>query len=222
MARITPSSGGTNLEQLVDYEPYPAVLQEIAWTEGSPQYGSEQRLELTWELEDGTSLRDWIAPRLGRQRNGQVAKLRALLNALGQQPEQADIAWFDDETLEWSYDGDTPYLALEVGLEVIIRGKVEDRADGSGLRFRILNYQAPQTVIPEPAPAPAPRPAPQRRVVPPSRQPVQRTPPAPQRTPPATAGRQAANGQPARRVVSSAQRHAGHPSDQDSDEEIPF
>ena len=52
------------------------------------------------------------------------------------------VRFFDDETLEWSYDGDQPYSKLSVGLPVIIRGKSEVKmGEGGGKRFRITTYQ---------------------------------------------------------------------------------
>lgn len=142
MARITPSTGTFDPESFVDYEPYRVQLKTIAFSESSPQYGSEKRLELTWDMEDGQDLRDWVGLRLGKQQSGQVSKLRMLLNALSEKPEATEVAWFDDETLEWSYTKDgAPFRKLGAGVEVVVRGKVTDKADGSGRRFQVTAYQ---------------------------------------------------------------------------------
>src|SRR2546421_8217465 len=121
MARITPAQNSFDLENLRDYDPYRARLKKIDWGRSSEEYGAESRLELTWALlggEDDQTLKDWISLRLGQQQNGQVAKLRMLLNALAGRPEATEVAWFDDETLEWSYDGTVPAGQLAEGHEV--------------------------------------------------------------------------------------------------------
>ncbi len=159
MARITASQNGIDLDQLRDYDAYLVQLKEIGWSNGAPQYGGEKRLEVTWERVDGVgngteeTFRDWLSLRLGRQQSGQVSKLRMLLNALAGQPETVDIAWFEDEELTWSYDGQNPYARLSEGLQVVVRGKVELKADGSGRRFRITTYQPAGPAPPEPASA---------------------------------------------------------------------
>ncbi len=140
MARITPAqSQMVDLEQLQDYEPYVVTLQRIGWAESAAQYGGERRLQLDWEFDDGSTVRDWVALRLGKQQNGQVSKLRALLNALSDRPEPTEVAWFDDETLEWSYGGDQPDNKLVEGMQVVIRGKRVVKEDGT-YRWAVQAY----------------------------------------------------------------------------------
>ena len=145
MARITPPTQGS-IPQLEDHEPYRASIANIEWDQSEhPQYGQQTRLVVDFALDNqpDQKIRDWIALRLGRQQNGQVSKLRKLLNAIGQQPEAADIAWFDDDTLEWSYDGNKPYAKLDLGLPVIIRGQTVEKPSENGpkRRFVINVYQ---------------------------------------------------------------------------------
>lgn len=194
MARITPNQGTVaNLEQLRDYEPYAVSLVETGFQDGAIEYGGEQRLTVDWQLPDGSTLRDYIGLKLGKQKSGEVAKLRKLLNALAGRPEQEEIAWFDDESLEWSYDGQFPVARLTPGLPVIIRGKHGVKEDGTP-KFGITayqpaassqaaappQYQQPQPVPPvPPPPVVVPTPPPIPPVVPttfptpdPNRQPV--------------------------------------------------
>lgn len=150
MARITPSSGisSVNIEELEDYEPYRAWLRAIDFQTGSAEYGSEQRLVLDWSLtdeeDDKDTIRDWLSLRLGRQQSGQVSKLRALLNALSGKEEQAEVKWFDTETLEWSYDGEHAENKLGEGAGVLFRGKHGVKQDGTA-KFTITTYQSAQT-----------------------------------------------------------------------------
>lgn len=140
MARVTPATTFAS-PALEDHEPYPAKLTAIEWVTSSEQYGGEKRLQLDWELKSGESVRDWVGVRLGKQQSGQVSKLRALLNALVGKPESTEIAWFDDETLDFSYDGKDPYYALKVGDKVTLRGTSVTKEDGSH-RFSVKVYQA--------------------------------------------------------------------------------
>jgi hypothetical protein len=189
MPRITPSTGSVNLERLVDHDPYHATLTEFAWTSSSPQYGSEPRLELTWQLDDSTTVKDWLSLKLGRQQDGTPSKLRQLLNGIVGESPIAEIKWFDTDTLEWSYADDIPYARLELGFEITLRGVHKERPDGQGLRYGVTTYQspnlrpvapvqpparqpqappptvqqAPRSVIPN---GPSPAPAPSQRFVP--------------------------------------------------------
>lgn len=147
MTRITPASGQViDFEQFEDHEPYKGTLKKISWSEGSVEYGSEKRLTLDWELEDGiTSVRDWISLRLGKQQNGTVSKLRQLLNALSEKPTDTQVEWFDPDTLEWSYVKDgAPFNKLAEGMNVIFRGKLGMRSDGQGRKYTVTVYQAPK------------------------------------------------------------------------------
>ena len=145
MPRIFPSNGAVDIEHLNDYEPYTVQLQAIGWSQGSPQYGGEQRLELTWEIDgrEGETLKDWLSLRLGKQQNGNVSRLRALLNALAARPELTEISFFDTDTMEWGYDGPQGPAAarLSEGAQVVVRGKRVLKQDNSGYRFQIEVYQ---------------------------------------------------------------------------------
>lgn len=169
MSRITPpQQAATDLSQLKDYDPYRVQIAKVDTERGSAEYGSELRLVLDLAFTDDPTftIRDWISMRLGRQQNGQVSKLRMLLNAIAQQPEATEIAWFDDESLEWSYDGDSAFAKVEEGFEVIVRGKVTEKQTDQGpkRRYAINAYQPATDEKPKPkaAPRPAPKPAPTR------------------------------------------------------------
>lgn len=154
MARISASAQTSEVADLEDFEPYQVTLQSVTKSTGAEQYGSQPQLEVTWQLEDSTTVRDWPALKLGKSRDsGKVSKLRAMLNAIAGKPEAAEIAWFDDETFEWSYDGETAVARLTEGLPVIVRGKnVEKVVDGeSQLRYRIQAYQPIKRSKPKPA-----------------------------------------------------------------------
>jgi hypothetical protein len=171
VARITPPQQLTDLGEIKDYEPYRMLITGIDWDESDhPQYGHQRRMVVDFASPDDESftVRDWISPRLGRQQNGQVSKLRQLLNAVAGQPPATEIAWFDDETLEWSYDGQTPYAKLEQDFEVIVRGQVAEKETDQGKqrRYRINIYQKADEPPPTPPPAPVPSPAPPRRAAP--------------------------------------------------------
>jgi hypothetical protein len=144
MARITPPTQNTDID-LQDHEAYRARLKAIDFEESDhPQYGHQRRLIVDWEplTMEGFTIRDWISLRLGRQQNGQTSKLRMLLNALSQKPKAEEIAWFDDETLEWSYDGEHMANKLTVDQEVILRGETTEKVvDGqTKRRFKIGVY----------------------------------------------------------------------------------
>ena len=146
MPRITPSSGtNVDLSELVDDEAIKGVLTKPKdgwWSEGSEQYGGGQRLTVDWTLEDEVStVRDWISLRLGKQQNGTVAKLRQLLNALSDRPRDTEIRWFDSDTLEWSYDGQTADNKITEGMIVLFRGVHGTKQDGSD-KFTIQKYGA--------------------------------------------------------------------------------
>ena len=143
MARITPKSSDFSISGLEDHEAYTATLKDIDWATSDEKYGGECRLVLDWDLEGQEySVRDWVGLRLGKQQSGQVSKLRALLNAIAGKPEATEVAWFDDDSTEWSYDGATPYGKLQPGVcEVIIRGTNVPKEDGTS-RFSVKVYQA--------------------------------------------------------------------------------
>lgn len=166
MTRIVPKQQ-TDVSQLKDYEPYRVSIHAIDWIESSGEYAAEgKRLQIDWAFDPDAlfTTRDYVGLRLGRQTSGQVSKLRSLLNALAHKPEATEISWFDDESLEWSYDGTTPFARLEEGLEVIVRGKIVEKPSDSGprKRFNISAYQPAVDEAPKAAAAPpaAPMPAP--------------------------------------------------------------
>ena len=117
------------------------------------------RLQLDWEIEDGTDLRDWISLKLGKVKAGGVSKLRQLLNALSDKPADTEVSFFDTETLEWGYDGaDGPaHNQLVEGLEVIFLGEHGTKADG-GNKFSIRKYKSPRKPARAAAAAPAGKP----------------------------------------------------------------
>jgi hypothetical protein len=154
MARITPSSGSTlDLTALDDDEPYRGILRKPkdGWfSEGDLQYSKtgvpERRLTVDWEIENGETIRDWIGLRLGiNNKNGQVSKLRMLLNALSEKPRDTWL-WFDPETLEWGYD-EAQKVAdnkLIEGMEVVFRGVKGKKQDGKTDKYTVQKYQAPK------------------------------------------------------------------------------
>lgn len=157
MARITPSTGTFDIEAFEDMEPYKVRIKAFNIAENDhPQYGKQKRLEVTWELLDDpdSAPRDWMSLKLGKNQEGQVSKLRMLLNALGNRPKDAEIAWFDDATYEWSYEPDgAPFSKISEGQEVILRGESVMKKDGSGRVFRIKTYQSEVSRKRKPVPA---------------------------------------------------------------------
>lgn len=161
MARITPPVQNTDISELKDHEPYRVSIHKLDFEPSSAEYGGENRLVVDWSFVDDPdfTIRDWIGLRLGRQQSGQVSKLRMLLNAVAHKPKAEDISWFDDESLEWSYDGNKSYAKLSEGLEVIIRGEVTEKPGDNGpkRRFRINVYSP--AVDEKPVQRRGPRPA---------------------------------------------------------------
>lgn len=157
MARITPSTGTFDIEAFADMEPYRVRLKAFKIEEKDhPTYGRSKRLEVTWELPDDpdNAPRDWMSLKLGKQQDGQVSKLRMLLNALAKQPKDAEIAWFDDATYEWSYEPNgAPFSTISEGQEVILRGESVLKEDGSGRAFKIRTYQSEVSRRRRPVPA---------------------------------------------------------------------
>lgn len=143
MARITPPIGNGAFVELDDHELYEGQLVNIDWGTSSEQYGGDTRMILDWQIgEDANdTVRDYLSLRLGKQQSGQVSKLRMLLNSLSHRKDVEEIAWFDDESLEWSYDGVNAENKLELGMTVGFRGRNVAKQDGSGDRFAINVYQ---------------------------------------------------------------------------------
>lgn len=149
MTRITAPTPTSDVT-LEDHEPYKGTLKNTEWATSSEEYGGGQRLVVDWDLGNDEDVRDWINLKLGKQKDGKVAKLRALLNALSDKPADTEIAWFDDSSLEWSYDGETAHNKLYIGAEVVFRGINGKKADG-GDRYSIQVYQAPKKKAAAPA-----------------------------------------------------------------------
>lgn len=151
MARITPAEARISSLELEDDASYKATITAIDWSTSSEEFGSEKRLQVDFlpdGAEDGDTVRDWFGLRLGRAQNGAVSKLRQLLNAVAGQPSTAEIKWFDDETAEWSYDGEKPFSKLAEGMEVIFEGANGQKRDGTPI-YRIQRYKK----VPAAAPA---------------------------------------------------------------------
>ena len=161
MTRITPGAT-VDLTQLEDQEPYKVRIKEVRDIEEREYEGkTHRRIPIVWELADDpdVTLLDWFGLTLNNQGNGQISKLRQLLNAIAQRPKDTPIQWFDDDDNSWSYDGVNPDCALTIGLEVILRGESRDRKDGQGRRFAITSYQAAKSEKKQ-KPKPQVRPAP--------------------------------------------------------------
>lgn len=152
MARITPSSGSNiDLTIVEDDTPYKGTLRmpKDGWlSKGSAEYGGEDRLTVDWDLGEGpgTSIRDWISLRLGKQQNGTVSKLRMLLNALSDKPRDTEVKWFDSQSLEWGYEDDKAFNVISEGMEVVFIGQHGTKKDGSG-KFTIEKYSAPKAKV---------------------------------------------------------------------------
>lgn len=153
MARITPSTGtAADVSQLEDDEPYVMEITGMSFEESDhPQYGHQKRLRLTLAFVDESgqanrddTILDWLGLKLGQTQGGEIAKLRQLLNALAEESKETTVAWFDDDTLEWSYDGDLVALQLVEGQRVVVRGELvmKTGADGTPVRrYRVKKYQ---------------------------------------------------------------------------------
>jgi len=167
MARITPPTQSA-IADLEDYEPYKVSLKKIDWQDSSPEYGGESRMVIDWALLDqpDVTVRDWVSLRLGRQQSGHVSKLRKILYALADKPEASDIAWFDDESYEWSYDGDKAYAALSEGLPLTLIGKTVEKQTENGpkRRFAVVDYKPAAAQKSKPSLRPRPRPEPDAAV----------------------------------------------------------
>ncbi len=148
MARITAA----DVSQLEDDEPYVMEITGMSFEESDhPQFGHQKRLRVTLAFVDESgqanredTILDWLGLKLGQQQSGEIAKLRQLLNALAEEPKETTIAWFDDETLEWSYDGNEAAMQLAEGRRVVVRGELVTKVglDGTPVRrYRVKKYQ---------------------------------------------------------------------------------
>lgn len=140
MPRITPSTRAVN-DTIEPDEFYEVTLKAINTSTGSVQYGSELQLQIDWEYEDGSEVRDWLSLRLGKQQNGTVAKLRQMLNSIAGKPYDAEVAWFDSDTMEWGYEKDAPaHDKLSEGRACLARGIRGTKDDGSAT-FKLDAYR---------------------------------------------------------------------------------
>jgi len=156
--RITPSSRTVNVTIEPD-EFYEVTLKALATSTGSAQYGGELQLQVDWEYEDASEVRDWISLRLGKQQNGTVAKLRQLLNSIAGKPYDTEIAWFDSDTMEWGYekDGDA-FDKLTEGRSCLARGIRGTKEDGQPT-FKVDAYRPLKKAANRPADTRAMKPA---------------------------------------------------------------
>ncbi len=143
MSRTKAGAAPVDLE-LEDDEIYRGVLVYAKRVKSKKEGWSDQ-IEVEWELRQGAKLRDWMAIYVGLRKDGSVAKLQQMLNALGEKGKGEEL-WFDADTLEWGYDLDgddsTPAFAkLAPGLVVSFVG--ENRPDKNKvMRYRITAYRA--------------------------------------------------------------------------------
>jgi hypothetical protein len=118
-----------------DDEWYTAVLLSAKKAKSKIEGYSEQ-IEVDWETKQGGKMRDWLAIFVGVKKNGQVAILRQLLNALAEKGKDEEL-WFDADTLEWGYDLDgddttpafavlTPGMALQFKGENVLKPTAAD------------------------------------------------------------------------------------------------
>lgn len=210
MARITPSTGGRPLENPVDinrvrnYDLYRARLAELDWAPSKFENGGLQ-LVADWELVEVISgfdnkpgrFRDYYGLKLGQMKDGKVSGLRSMLNAIAGAADQTEVSFFDDETMEWGYEGQEgpAWGQLQAGWEVAVRGKITPRNDGQGSFFKVEVYEPVANLQAQPAPPPRPTVVNQPPAMPQSNgapqaqpfnpQPVPQTPrPQPQNAPP--------------------------------------
>jgi hypothetical protein len=140
MARITPASN-VQVVSLEEDQPYKVTLKAIDIYNGEYKGKPQSKLQLDWEFDDSSSIRDWLYLKLGTSK-GVPSKLRQLLNALQDRPALDEVSFFDDETYEWGYQGGSGPAdnRLTAGMQVVIRGAEVQRQDGSR-RWTIQKYQ---------------------------------------------------------------------------------
>ena len=138
MPRITPSSHAVN-ESIEPDEFYEVSIKTLGGIVDG-KYGKQLQIDL--EYEDGSTTRDWLGLRLGKLQNGTVAKLRQMLNSIAGKPHDAEIAWFDSDNFEWSYekDGDA-FDKLTEGRSCLARG-IRGTNDDDQPTFTIDAYRA--------------------------------------------------------------------------------
>ena len=132
---------------LEDDHPYRGILHKPAegWLQlGDPKYGDAKRLVVEWEISNGKTVRDWMSQSVGMTAANKPSKLRQLLNALAENPTDAEL-WWDPDSLEWGYDlerDDSPaYAQLAEGMAVVFKG--ENRKNQKGQpTYRITGYKS--------------------------------------------------------------------------------
>ena len=126
MSRITPSTRAVN--NTIDADEFYEVTIETLGGIVEGTYGDQLQVDLQYE--DASTVRDWLGLKLGKAQNGTVAKLRQFLNSVAGKPYDAEIKWFDSETMEWSYDTE-PFDKLSEGRSCLARGIRGVKDDGS-------------------------------------------------------------------------------------------
>ena len=132
--------------ELEDFEPYEVTLKGYEWGTSSEDYGSKPQLVIDWQVspdDPDDTVRDYVAPSLGTQRDGKPSKLTQLLNAIAGQPASTKVMFFVTETLEFGYSEDTTNVAgkIAAGAKVILRGSTREKKNKQGTRFAVETYQ---------------------------------------------------------------------------------
>jgi hypothetical protein len=134
---------GERAEDLEDFKVYHASLADLEMLEGNPEYGGGKRLKITWRLDSGLTLLDFLSFKIGSMPGGEPAKMRTLLNAIGGRARHEPIEWVDDDTLDFKFpDRDLTYRITDQA-EVDLRGRTQVTYSPSGeeiRRFRITEY----------------------------------------------------------------------------------
>lgn len=130
---------------LKDYDKYTATLQDLEGINGSPEYGGGRRLQITWRLEDGSTLRDFLGFKTGLTQGNEPSKMRTLLNAIAGRKPHAPIEWVDDETLEFKFPENDTVWQLSQAQNVAFRGKNTVKYSQTGEEissYRISGYES--------------------------------------------------------------------------------
>jgi hypothetical protein len=130
---------------LKDYERYTATLADMEGIVSSPEYGGGKRLQITWKLEDGSTLRDWLGFKTGLTQGNEPSKMRTLLNAIAGRKPHAPIEWVDDETLDFKFPDDDTTWQISRADKVAFRGKNNVKFSQTGEEissYRITTYES--------------------------------------------------------------------------------
>lgn len=133
------------LPDIPDYEPTRARITEIEQTTGSEKYGNQPRLRVQFEFPDRPDEpehSEFMNLKLGAQRNGEVATLRKLLNAVAGRAESEPVTRFNSDSGAIYHDAAKQVVSahLRVGCELVVRGTRTATEDG-GERWKIRVYQ---------------------------------------------------------------------------------